>query len=239
MKRRIILCLVLFFSALLTYAQDGTEPAYRKWALTPPMGWNSWDCYGPTVNENEVLANAKYIRDHLKQYGWQYVVVDIRWYISNPQPYYNTTNPIYNIDAYGRYTPAVNRFPSAANGMGFKALADSIHAMGLKFGIHMMRGLPIQAAKKKLPVLGGGGITCDQICNNDSACTWLYDNYKVKYTPQGQLYYNSLFDSICLMGCRFCKDRRPLPSRTYGRNRYDSPRYYAVRPSYGLLTQSR
>jgi alpha-galactosidase len=141
----------------------------------------------------------------LKQYGWQYVVVDIRWYISNPQPYYNTTNPIYNIDAYGRYTPAINRFPSAANGMGFKALADSIHAMGLKFGIHMMRGLPIQAAKKKLPVLGGGGITCDQICNNDSACTWLYDNYKVKYTPQGQLYYNSLFDLYASWGVDFVK----------------------------------
>lgn len=93
------------------YAQNGTEAEFRKWALTPPMGWNSWDCFGSTVVEKEVLENAEYMQKHLKQYGWEYVVIDIRWYISNPKPYYNTTNQIYNIDEYGRYIPPVNRFP--------------------------------------------------------------------------------------------------------------------------------
>lgn len=187
------------------HAQDGTEAYFRKWALTPPMGWNSWDCFGSTVVESEVLENAEYMQKHLKQYGWEYVVVDIRWYISNPKPYYNTTNQIYNMDEYGRYIPPVNRFPSAANGKGFKALADKIHDMGLKFGIHIMRGLPIEAAKKKLPVKGGNGITCDQICNNDSACFWLYDNYKVITSPEGQLYYNSIFDLYAEWGVDFVK----------------------------------
>jgi hypothetical protein len=205
-KKRLFWILIFTIVTLpALHAQDGTEPDYRKWALTPPMGWNSWDCFSSTVTESEVMANAEYMRDHLKQYGWEYVVVDIRWYISNPKRYYNTTNQIYNIDAYGRYIPAVNRFPSSAGGQGFKVLADKIHAMGLKFGIHMMRGLPIQAAKQKLPVLGGGGITCDQICNNDSACSWLYDNYKVKYSAAGQLYYNSLFDLYASWGVDFVK----------------------------------
>ena len=42
-------------------AQTGHETGFQKWALTPPMGWNSWDCYGPTVVESEVKANADYM----------------------------------------------------------------------------------------------------------------------------------------------------------------------------------
>ena len=49
----------------------------KKLAQTPPMGWNSWDCYGARVREDEVRANAEYMAKKLKQYGWEYVVVDI------------------------------------------------------------------------------------------------------------------------------------------------------------------
>ena len=199
----LLLCAIYYIAA--SVAQDGTEANYRKWALTPPLGWNSWDCYGSSVEEHEVLANARYMRDNLKEFGWEYVVVDIRWYISNPKPYYNTVDQIYNIDQFGRYIPPVNRFPSAADGNGFKSLADEIHNMGLKFGIHIMRGLPIEAAKQKLPVKGGNGITCDMICNNDSACFWLYDNYKVIDTNEGQLYYNSIFDLYAEWGVDYVK----------------------------------
>ena len=48
-------------------------------ALTPPMGWNSWDCYGPAVNEEQLLGNAQYMAGHLKEYGWEYVCCDIQW----------------------------------------------------------------------------------------------------------------------------------------------------------------
>lgn len=188
-------------------AQTGRELPFQQWALTPPMGWNSWDCYGPTVVEDEVKANADYMAEKLAAYGWEYVVVDIRWFVENDKAGgYNQTNPIYVYDEYGRYTPALNRFPSAAGGVGFKALADYVHNKGLKFGIHLMRGLPKVAAEKKLPVKGTDGITCDMIASNDSACTWLRDNYKVDYSkPGAQEYYNSCFELYASWGVDFVK----------------------------------
>lgn len=202
--------LTLFAGCLvscMTWAQTGKETQFKKWAQTPPMGWNSWDCFGPTVVEDEVKANADYMAEKLAAYGWEYIVVDIRWFVENDKAGgYNQTNPIYVYDEYGRYTPALNRFPSAANGVGFRALADYVHNKGLKFGIHLMRGLPKVAAEKKLPVKGTNGITCDMICNNDSACTWLRDNYKVDCTkPGAQEYYNSCFDLYASWGVDFVK----------------------------------
>ena len=206
MKRLKALCVAMLAAVALS-AQTGTEQPFKTWAQTPPMGWNSWDCFGPTVVEAEVKQNADYMAEHLAAYGWEYVVVDIRWYVENDKAGgYNQTNPIYVYDEYGRYTPALNRFPSAADGVGFKALADYVHNKGLKFGIHLMRGLPKVAAEKKLPVKGTDGITCDMICNNDSACTWLRDNYKVDCTkPGAQEYYNSCFDMYAQWGVDFVK----------------------------------
>ena len=188
-------------------AQTGRELPFQKWALTPPMGWNSWDCYGPTVVEDEVKANADYMAEKLAVYGWDYVVVDIRLFVENDKAGgYNQTNPIYVYDEWGRYTPALNRFPSAANGVGCRAVADYVHGKGLKFGIHLMRGLPKIAAEKKLPVKGTNGITCDMIASNDSACTWLRDNYKVDYRkPGAQEYYNSCFELYAEWGVDFVK----------------------------------
>lgn len=194
-------------SCIAADAQTGRELPFQTWALTPPMGWNSWDCYGPTVVESEVKANADYMAEHLAPYGWEYVVVDIRWFVENDKAGgYNQTNPIYVIDSYGRYTPALNRFPSAANGEGFRPLADYVHSKGLKFGIHLMRGVPKKAVSMKLPVLGTDGITCDMIANNDSTCTWLRDNMKVDWTrPGAQEYYNSCFDMYASWGVDFVK----------------------------------
>lgn len=205
--KKLILSVTMLVMALATNAQNGLEEPFKGWALTPPMGWNSWDCYGPTVVESEVKANADYMAEHLLDYGWEYVVVDIRWFVENDKAGgYNRTDPIYAIDDYGRYTPALNRFPSAADGKGFKPLADYCHSRGLKFGIHLMRGLPKKAAQEKKPVLGADGITCDMICNNDSACTWLQDNYKVDCTkPGAQEYYNSCFDMYAAWGVDFVK----------------------------------
>ncbi len=75
------------------------------------MGWNSWDCYGPTVTESEVKANADYMAEKLKKFGWNYIVVDIRWYVENDKSGgYNQTDPVFVLDEYGRVTPALNRF---------------------------------------------------------------------------------------------------------------------------------
>ena len=120
-------------------------------AQYPPMGWNSWDCYGAAVTEDIVRQNANYMAKHLKQYGWEYVVVDIQWY--QPTAINHAYEPFSSLtmDEYGRLLPAENRFPSAANGAGFKPLADYVHSLGLKFGIHIMRGLPRMAAHRHLP----------------------------------------------------------------------------------------
>ncbi|MBR7027603.1 MAG: glycoside hydrolase family 27 protein [Bacteroidales bacterium] len=180
---------------------------FRDWSPTPPMGWNSWDCYGPTVVESEVKANADYMAANLKKYGWEYVVVDIRWFVENDKAGgYNQTDPRYVIDEWGRYQPAVNRFPSAADGKGFKELADYVHGKGLKFGIHIMRGIPRIAVDAKMPVKGTDGITADQIYNTEHLCAWLRDNYTVDATkPGAQEYYNSIFDLYASWGVDYIK----------------------------------
>ena len=123
-------------------------------AKHPPMGWNSWDCYGAAVTEDIVRQNAEYMAKHLRPYGWEYIVVDIQWY--QPTAINHAYEPFSTLtmDEYGRLFPAVNRFPSAANGAGFKPLADYVHSLGLKFGIHIMRGMPRMAAHKHLPIKG-------------------------------------------------------------------------------------
>ncbi|MFT4204764.1 MAG: glycoside hydrolase family 27 protein [Chitinophagaceae bacterium] len=180
---------------------------FRQWAQTPPMGWNSWDCYGSTVTEAEVKANADYMAQNLKKDGWEYIVVDIRWFVENDKAGgYNQTDPRYVLDQYGRYMPTVNRFPSAANGKGFKELADYVHGKGLKFGIHIMRGIPKEAVAKKLPVKGTNGITADQIYTTDLQCEWLKDNYTIVASkPGAQEYYNSILELYASWGVDFIK----------------------------------
>ena len=181
-------------------------PAFHRWAPTPPMGWNSWDCYGPTVVENEVKANADYMSKNLKKFGWEYIVVDIRWYVENDKAGgYNEDNPIYILDEYGRLTPALNRFPSAANGKGFKPIADYIHSKGLKFGIHIMRGIPVIAVKKNTPILGSDAKAQD-IYTTEGQCMWLRDMYTIVAGKAGaQEYYNSLFQLYASWGLDFVK----------------------------------
>lgn len=208
----ILLLLIASFTACDTQKSKKektvfAEGTFKTWAETPPMGWNSWDCYGPTVEEHEVKANADYMAEKLKPYGWEYVVVDIRWFVENDKAGgYNQTDPRYVTDEYGRYQPAVNRFPSAKDGKGFKELADYIHDKGLKFGIHIMRGIPKVAVEQKLPIKGTNGITADQIYSAELQCQWLRDNYTiVADRPGAQAYYNSLFDMYAAWGVDFIK----------------------------------
>lgn len=179
---------------------------FHNWSKTPPMGWNSWDSYGPTVKEDEVKANADYMVKYLKQYGWNYIVVDIRWYVSNDKSHgYNQVDPQYNLDKYGRFIPSVNRFPSAADGKGFKPLADYLHQCGLKFGIHILRGVPIAAVEKKLPVKGTN-VSAEDIYSKKELCKWVSDMYTVDASKKGaQEYYNSLFELYASWGVDLVK----------------------------------
>ena len=187
-------------------SKEKSSQDFHTWASTPPMGWNSWDCFGPTVTEAEVKANADYMATHLKQYGWEYVVVDIRWYISNDKAHgYNEKDPQFNIDEYGRFLPAVNRFPSAAGGKGFKPLADYLHSKGLKFGIHIMRGIPVVAVQQNVPIKGTKA-TAKDIYSEKDQCRWLHDMYTIVPGKIGsQEYYNSIFELYAFWGLDFVK----------------------------------
>ena len=174
-------------------------------AKHPPMGWNSWDCYGAAVTEDIVRQNADYMAANLKQYGWEYIVVDIQW--SQPTAINHAYEPFSSLemDEYGRLIPAVNRFPSAANGAGFKPLADYVHSLGLKFGIHIMRGMPRMAAHKHLPIKGSR-FGCHEVANPNSICAWNPDMYGLYCDKDGaQDYYNSIFQLYAEWGVDFVK----------------------------------
>jgi len=174
-------------------------------ATTPPMGWNSWDCYGTTVTEAEVKANANYMAQHLKQHGWQYVVIDIQWSETNPKAHGYRPDAQLAMDQFGRLIPAVNRFPSAAEGRGFRPLADYIHGLGLRFGVHIMRGIPRQAVMANLPVFGSRSRAAD-IADTASVCPWNSDMYGVDLTrPGAQDYYDSILKMYADWGVDYIK----------------------------------
>lgn len=193
-----------------------TASKHHQYAITPPMGWNSWDCYGASVREDEVRGNAEYMAEHLKAFGWEYVVVDIQWYEPGANSsQYRPFVPL-EMDEYSRLLPAVGRFPSAADGQGFKPLADYVHSLGLKFGIHIMRGIPRQAVHADTPILGTSA-TARSIAHPNSICPWNTDMYGVDAKKEGaQQYYNSLFDLYASWGVDFVKVDDIAASRLYG-----------------------
>ena len=174
-------------------------------AATPPMGWNSWDCYGAAVTEETVRANAGYMAKYLKPYGWEYIVVDIEWYQPTASSHQYEPFSDLAMDAFGRLIPAANRFPSSAEGKGFRPLADYVHSLGLKFGIHIMRGLPRMAAHQRLPVLNSE-YTCAQAADPSSVCLWNPDMYGLMADqPAARAYYDSIFRLFAEWGVDFVK----------------------------------
>ena len=191
-----------------------------------PMGWNSYDYYNTAVNEEQVKANADYMAKNLKQYGWQYIVVDIQWsderageMIPDVQ-YVPFTH--FCLDEYSRQIPAPNRFPSSANGEGFKPLADYVHGLGLKFGIHIMRGIPRIAAHLHSKILGTDK-TADQIANPFSISRWNGDMYGVDMSKDGaQAYYDSIFALYAEWGVDFVKVDDICNTNMYPQNPYSA-----------------
>lgn len=185
-------------------------------APTPPLGWNSWDCYGAAVTEEEVRGNAEYMAKHLKAFGWSYITVDIQWY--EPGAHSSQYRPFVplEMDGYSRLMPAVNRFPSAAGGQGFKPLADDVHRLGLQFGIHIMRGIPRQAVHAATPIKGTTA-TARDIAHTNSICPWNTDMYGVDASKEGaQAYYDSLFALYASWGVDLVKVDDIAASKLYG-----------------------
>ena len=189
--------------------------SHHQFALTPPMGWNSWDCYGAAVREEEIRGNAQYMAKHLKAYGWEYVVVDIQW--SEPganSSHYRKFVPL-DMDEFSRLIPSVNRFPSSADGKGFRPLSDYVHSLGLKFGIHIMRGIPRQAVHANTKIKGTN-VGAREIAHPNSICPWNTDMYGIDCTVDGaQAYYDSLFELYAEWGVDFVKVDDIAASRLY------------------------
>ncbi len=180
-------------------------PAFLQWADKPPMGWNSWDCFATTVTEAQTRAQADYMAEHLAAHGWQYIVVDIQWYEPQAKGFDYRRDAKLVMDEWGRLWPATNRFPSAINGAGFKGLADYVHGRGLKFGVHLLRGIPRQAVAGNTAVQGTTFHAAD-IADPSSKCAWNGDMYGVDMTkPGAQEYYDSVFALFASWAVDFVK----------------------------------
>jgi hypothetical protein len=206
----LLLSLSLLFSCkpVIKEAQKGEiSPDTTLLAQRPPMGWNSYNCFGGNVAEQEVRANADYMAENLKQYGWEYIVVDFLWYCDDQDSWEKFANrrPAQHIDEYGRLIPSEKLHPSSADGKGFKPLGDYIHSKGLKFGIHIMRGIPHQAIDSNTPVKNSTA-RASEIANITDTCLWYGGLTGVAMTnPGAQEYYNSLFELYAEWGVDYIK----------------------------------
>jgi hypothetical protein len=213
MKNLLALALILMFISDNNQAYSQNSINYGKFpiekvAQTPPLGWNSWDVFGADVTEQEVKAIADYMADNLKQFGYEYVVIDIAWYAPNASAIdkkYQEPYPEQRIDEYGRLIPALNRFPSAKGNNGYKELADYVHDKGLKFGIHVMRGIPRQAVEQNTPIKGTPYHARD-IVMYEKTCTFYDGLLSIDMEkPGAQEYYNSIVELYAEWGVDFIK----------------------------------
>lgn len=203
----------------------GTE-IKNSFVKTPPMGWNSYDYYDTTVTEEDIKRNARYMAENLKDFGWEYIVVDIQWYAIGAGSQRDRFQYIpfgkVQIDKFGRLIPDETRFPSSKGDAGFKPLADYVHSLGLKFGIHIMRGIPRIAAHNFMPIWGTEGrgslqkrtvavensqyITANEIADPNAICPWNPDMYGViSGVPGAQEYYDSIIQMYADWGVDFIK----------------------------------
>jgi alpha-galactosidase len=202
MKRLSAAAMLLF--AISPLAVSPIRAQDRALVPTPPMGWNSWDSYGLTVNEAQFRANMVVMAAQLKEFGWQYVVVDEGWYLENPE---NASLPQalrYTMNARGQYEPAPNRFPTSEFGGGFKALSDAVHKNGLKFGIHIIRGIPKRTVLTNTRI-GSTQIRASMAADTTDVCPWNPDNFGVKANAAGQAWYDALMKQYASWGVDYIK----------------------------------
>ncbi len=174
-------------------------------APTPPMGWNSWNSFATTITEAQSLETARIMAERLLPFGYDVFTIDIQWYEPEARSYNYNARPVPTMDGHGRLLPAPNRFPSAAGGKGFRSIAAQVHGMGLKFGVHLMRGIPRLAVERNLPVLGTQVRAAD-IADRSSICPWNPDMYGVDMRKAGaQAYYDGVFRLLAEWGVDFVK----------------------------------
>jgi hypothetical protein len=166
------------------------------------MGWNSWDAYGLTITEGQFKASVERLAA-IKRFGWNTAVIDEGWYMANPLGA-DLSARDYRYDAFGRLMPDVARFPSARSGKGLKALADWTHRQGIKFGIHIVRGIPKAAVDADLPI-AGSPFHASEAADKTATCPWDDANYGIADNAAGQAYYDSLIRQYSSWGVDFIK----------------------------------
>ena len=143
--------------------------------------------------------------EKLLPFGYDVFTIDIQWYEPGASSYEYSRTPQTVMDAWGRCVPAPNRFPSAAGGAGFAPIAARVHALALRFGIHVMRGIPRLAVAQNLPILGTSLHAAD-IADTESICSWNPDMFGVDMRkPGAQAYYDSIFALYAQWGVDFVK----------------------------------
>lgn len=182
-------------------------------APTPPLGWNSFDSYGVYLHHDAAMSNLKAMAEKLKPHGYEYFVIDGGWY-GEFELVEGTLFPKekhakeVKINEYGIYQPSDVYF-----GKGFKPIVDYAHKLGLKMGLHLMRGIPRKAVELNLPVKGTKYRAKD-IADIESICVWNHQNYGVDVNkPGGQEYYDSVYAQVADWGFDFVKvdDITPYP----------------------------
>jgi len=188
-------------------AVSGAREKGAPLALTPPMGWNSWDSWGLAINEQQFRDSVTWFHNNLQRFSWQYVVVDEGWFLEHPEiahPENGSAQLGYTMSDEGLYMPAVNRFPSAAGGKGFRPLADWVHAQGLKFGIHIIRGIPREAVRRNLRI-ADSHFTAAEAADTSDTCSWNSDNYGLKNNKAAQAWYDSVAELYAHWGVDYLK----------------------------------
>ncbi|BBN14401.1 alpha-galactosidase [Marchantia polymorpha subsp. ruderalis] len=175
-------------------------------AASPPRGWNSYDSFSWLVTEQEFLANAEYVAQNLLERGYEYVVVDFLWYRKN-----ETGASVHGgtdiIDQWGRLQPDPTRWPSSKGGLGFSLVAERVHSLGLKFGIHVMRGISLAAVQANTSILGTENARAQNIARLDDSCKWMPESFVGVNTSiyEGRAFIRSLYEQYASWGVDFVK----------------------------------
>ena len=137
----------------------------------PPSGWNSFDCYMGSINEEQALANLEVFLRKLKPAGYEYFCLDAAWYADGDQELNEDLRKVgqnrrMHMDEFGRYVPSPVNFPH-----GIRPIADRCHENGIKFGVHVMRGMPRMALERNTRIKGTD-LRARDIYDPDNFCSW-------------------------------------------------------------------
>lgn len=203
-KNSLVSCMgFLALFLIITIGNLGAQSSGKS--SSPFLGWNSYNCYGTHINEKLTWENLEAFIQKLKPYGYEYFILDAGWYRHyelKPGEIWPTDGDkaILSIDEFGRFVPSPVFFPN-----GFKAIIDYAHKNGVKFGLHLMRGIPREVVEKNLPIKGTKYVARD-IANVKDTCSWSVLNYGIDMDkPGAKEYYNSVLELLAGWGVDFIK----------------------------------